>query len=263
MIKKIVFSLVFLLTFSVYSQQKDINSYKYIIVPEKFNFLKTSDQYQTSSLTKFLLEKKGFIVFLSNDKSLPKELLLNKCKSLSADVIDDSNMFTVKNRIVIKDCYGEVLYTSKEGRSKEKDYKKSYHQAIRNAYNTMSNLVYNYKPKIEVVKSNIIAPKAVLPSKKVDPLKTIPVVKEVKSLEEVTSSEIMTLTETLYAQAKKNGFQLVNTTPTIIFQVLNTNVKDVFIIKSKNGIIYKNKNKWIAEYYENDKLVVKQYKIKF
>ena len=67
----------------------------------------------------------------------------------------------------------------------------------------------------------------------------------------------------LYAQAKSNGFQLVNTTPEVVFIILKTNIKDVFVIKGKNGIIYKNGNIWVAEYYENTKLVVKQYHIKF
>ena len=40
MIKKIVFSLLLVLAMSAYSQQKDINNYKYIIVQEKFDFLK-------------------------------------------------------------------------------------------------------------------------------------------------------------------------------------------------------------------------------
>ena len=69
--------------------------------------------------------------------------------------------------------------------------------------------------------------------------------------------------ETLYAQVKPNGFQLVNTKPAIVFEILKTNLIDVFILKGKHGIMFKNKNIWIAEYYENDQLVVKQFDIKF
>jgi hypothetical protein len=261
MIKKIAFSLLLVLAMSAYSQNKEINNYKYIIVPEKFDFLKKPDQYQTSSLTKFLLEKKGFTVFLSNE-TLPEELLLNRCLALTASVIDDSSMFTVKSKIELKNCYDKVLYSSKEGKSREKEYKKSYHESIRNAYSSMDDLVYNYKPNTKVViNKETVKPEVVLPIKKV-----IPVVKQIAPTEKVISKKQIiskSNVEVLYAQEKINGFQLVNTAPAIIFQVLKTNVNDVFIIKGKNGIIYRNENNWIAEYYENDKLVVKQFDIKF
>ena len=259
MIKKIVFSFLFFISISAYSQQEKINSYKYIIVPERFDFLKSSDQYQTSSLTKFLLEKKGFTVFLSNEK-LPDDLLKNRCMALTATVSDDSGMFTIKNTIEIKDCFGNVLYTSKAGKSKEKEYKKGYHEAIRKAYATMENLEYSYTPDVNIVekKDNIIK-ETIIPVKKDIPVKIIP---EVKVVSPKTTESIVNL-ETLYAQAKSNGFQLVNTAPAVVFQIMKTNVNDVYIIKDKNGIIYKNSDIWVAEYYENNQLVVKNYTIKF
>lgn len=253
MIKKIAFSLLFLLTISTYSQQKTLNNYKYIIVPDKFEFLKKSDQYQTSSLLKFLLEKKGFVVYLSNDEALPKELVVNRCLALNADIIDYSSMFTVKSKIQLKDCYNTVIYTSAEGKSKEKDYKKSYHEAIRKAYASMEDIDYNYSANEKITKKVVKKkPEVVLP------------VEEVVSSTKIIKDEGASINlETLYAQEKPTGYQLVNTTPTIIFQVLKTNLKDVFIIKGKNGILYKSENRWVAEYYENDRLVLKNYTIKF
>ncbi|WP_158841395.1 hypothetical protein [Polaribacter sp. L3A8] len=252
MIKKIAFSFLFFIIISAFGQQVDINNYKYIIVPDRFDFLKSADQYQTSSLTKFLLEKKGFVVFLSNEK-LPEDFVLNRCKGLTANVVDDSSMFTVKSKIELKDCYGTVVYVSETGKSKEKDYKKSYQEAIRNAYETMDGLEYKYVPikkegvvktvEVEVVKEVMTTP-----------------IKEIVSQEKVVASNNL---ETLYSQEISNGFQLVNTTPAVVYQLLKTKVKDVFILKDKNGILYKNGNNWIAEYYENDALVVKQYAIKF
>ena len=266
MIKKIAFSLLLVLAMSTYSQNNQINNYKYIIVQEKFDFLKKPDQYQTSSLTKFLLKKKGFTVFLSNE-TLPKDLLQNRCLALIASVTEGSSMFSVKNTIELKDCYGKLVYSSKEGKSKEKEYKKGYQEAIRNAYNTMSDLEYKYTPKKEVVKVNeVIENEVTLPIKKNTNVNVIPEVKISTPVKKLVSTEITKSSikvETLYAQVKINGFQLVNTTPAIVFYVLKTNVNDVFIIKGKNGIIYKNENIWIAEYYENDKFVVKQFDIKF
>ena len=48
--------------------QTDLNQYKYVSVPDRFDFLKTSDQYQLSSLTQFLLTKQGFTVLESIQK---------------------------------------------------------------------------------------------------------------------------------------------------------------------------------------------------
>jgi hypothetical protein len=261
MIQKIAVSLLFLITISAFSQQEKINNYKYIIVPDKFDFFKTSDQHQTSSLTKFLLAKKGFVVFLSTDKNIPKELFTNKCLALTATLIDDSSLFMVKNKIELKDCYGTILYTSAVGKSKEKDYKKSYHEAIRNAYNSMEDLVYNFIPKKENTNTE-----KVMAASKVVTIPIAPVMEEVALKKNVVVSDVVIPSvqiETLYAQAIANGFQLVNTTPTIIFQVFATKRKDVFIIKDKNGIMYKNENIWVAEYYEKGQLVIKKYRIKF
>ncbi|WP_343330483.1 hypothetical protein [Polaribacter staleyi] len=253
MIKKIAFSFLFFIALSAFGQQVNINNYKYVIVPDRFDFLKTVDQYQTSSLTKFLLEKKGFVVYLSNEK-LPEDLVQNRCNGLTATVIDDSSMFTVKSKIELKDCYGTVVYVSETGKSKEKEYKKSYHEAIRNAFETMEDLTYKYVPlkKVAEVKK-VTAPEVV------KEVISAPI-KETISQEKVVVSNHL---ETLYSQEINNGFQLVNTTPAVVYQLLKTKVKDVFILKDKNGILYKNGDSWIAEYYENDVLVVKQYAIKF
>ena len=56
---------IFLLALSVNMSswaQMSLNDYKYVSVPEKFDFLKSNDQYQLNSLTFFLLKKKGFTV---------------------------------------------------------------------------------------------------------------------------------------------------------------------------------------------------------
>jgi hypothetical protein len=267
MIKKITLSILFFIAISTYSQQEKINNYKYIIVKDKFKFLKNIDQYQTSSLTKFLLEKKGFTVFLSSDKSMPKDLLVNRCLALTGNVIDNSSMFTVKSKIELKDCYGNVLYVSKEGKSKHKDYKKSYHESIRNAYNSMIDLNYKFMPNKDINKSNgIVKTQIGVPVNNNIVIKNTNKVKEMAPVKKVFSNELVKSNnnlETLYAQSKTNGFQLVNTAPAIIFTVLKTKVKDVFVIKGKDGILYKRNNYWVAEYYENNNLVVKQYTIKF
>jgi len=248
MIKKIAFSFLFLLTISALSQELSINNYKYVIVPDRFDFLKTTDEYQTSSLTKFLLEKKGFTVFLSNE-NLPEDLKLNRCKALIALVVDESSMFTLKTKIQLQDCNDKVLYTSEVGKSKIKDYKKGYQESIRKAYETMEELEYSYTT-FNAVERNLQSEKVII-KKPVVALK--PGTKEVK----------MDVNNVLYAQQNNNGFQLVNLKPEVVFIILNTNKKDVYVIKGKDGTLYKKGENWVAEYYKNDQLVKEEYQIKF
>jgi hypothetical protein len=264
MIIKSAFFLVFLISTSLFSQQINFNKYQYIIVPDKFDFVNKTDQYQTSSVTKFLLKKKGFKVFLSNEQ-LPEVLSNNKCLALFASVIDNSNMFTIKNSITIKDCYGKTLLTSAVGKSKEKVYDKGYQEAIRNAFESMSNFKYSYNPSVETFKKeevtvNEISKKEIIPVVKEKKVDLIPDVKTELNKEKTV---VFKSVEFLYSQPKNNGFQLVNTKPEVVFVILKTNVKDFFIIKDKNGIIYKVGENWVAEYYENNQLITIQYQIKF
>lgn len=67
----------------------------------------------------------------------------------------------------------------------------------------------------------------------------------------------------MYAQVSENGFQLVDPKPTVVFFLLRTNNPHQFIIKDKNGVFTKMEDDWLAEYYDNGKLVSKRYQVKF
>jgi hypothetical protein len=253
-----------LVSASGFGQEINFDKYQYILVPDKFDFVSETDQYQTSSLAKFLLEKKGFKVFLNSDK-LPEDLQINRCLALFVAIKDESSMFTIKNTLEIKDCFGKILFSSQEGRSKEKDYKKGYQEAIRNAYNTMTDFNYSYNPALVDVKKDkknelFIADIDSTTSTKTQKVVMTPNV-EIGTIKEKT---ILSKTvDILYAQTKNNGFQLVNSAPEVVFLILKTNVKNVFIIQDKNGILYKLGENWIAEFYEKNQLVTKEYQIKF
>lgn len=123
--------------------QKSVNDYKYVIVPEKFEFAKEKNQYQLNALTKFLLEKYGFSTVMKSAEK-PAELQSNNCLALEADVQNNSGLFVTKMVFQLKDCYGNVVYASEEGRSREKDYKKAYHEALRDAFTSLEDLNYTY-----------------------------------------------------------------------------------------------------------------------
>ncbi|WP_347174137.1 hypothetical protein [Polaribacter uvawellassae] len=255
--KKLFFFGFFVYSFSFFGQQK-LSNYKYVVVAEKFQFFKKADQYQTSSLTKFLFNKYGYTSFLSID-NLPDDLKKDNCLALFASINNTSSMFTTKVNVVLKDCNDKIIYSSIIGKSKEKEYKKSFHEAIRNAFQDPIIKNYSYKAQANTIKPVV----KVVETPKV---KKVAVVKAVVA--NTTSTNKVTETKkgiknVLYAQTTNNGFQLVDTTPKVIFKVLKTHQENIFIIENKNGILYKKNVIWVAEFYENNVLIQKEYQVKF
>ena len=251
--KHLSFLFLFFFSVSIFSQSNNSISSKYIIVKSTFDFLKQEDGYKTSSFTKFLFNKAGFNTYLDNEK-LPEELVINRCNSLYADVKDESGMFVTKNYIELTNCRGSIVYSSKNGFSKIKDFERAYRQSIRTAFTSIQNLdsVYNSSMLASIqinnkdqVKNN---------SKKKD---RVDVFKPTEK-QNITPSYPM-----LYAQKIENGYQLVNTKPTIIFVILKTNNEKKFFIKDKNGTLVKSGDYWIAEYYKDNNLITETYLIKF
>ena len=249
----------------VFGQEKNVNNYKFIVVPDRFDFLKQKDEYKTSSLTKFLLKQNGFIVVL-NSEQYPKDLTDNPCSGLKALVLDKSSMFKVKVVIELRDCSNRLLYTSEEGVSRLKEYKKGFQEAIRNAHASMIDVVYEPfllepigKDKKEIVTVNPVLVEEV---KEVKLEVELPVINNIEAAQ-ISPINNIALSTTLYAQPKENGFQLINLKPQVVFVILNTSVKGVFVIKDKNGLLYKKGENWIAEFYEGGEIVVKKYSIKF
>lgn len=234
--------------------QSVLDEYKYITVPVKYEFLKEADQYQLNSLTRFLFNKEGFNV-LPDKENYPEDYKQNRCTALEANVINNSGMFTTKVVIELIDCNDKVIFTSKEGKSKEKDYKTGYHEALREAFESVANLNYSYKPKQSIAEKPVTA---VAPKEKVND----PVVKPV--IEATTAPVSTTVNENaLYAQPVKNGYQLVDTTPKVVFILQKTSVQNVYIIKGKDGTVFLNEGQWIAEYYEGEELKREVLDIKF
>ena len=247
--RKIMIACLVLVNTLLGTAQESLNGYKYVVVPEKFDFLKSEDLYQFNSLTKFLLNKEGFVAFLEGE--LPEEAVYNPCMVLRANVLNDSNMFTTKMKVTLSNCYNQVLFTSEEGRSKEKDYQKAYHEALRDAFQSFKTIKYSYNETISKSKPE-----------------QIKIVKEVpiQSVAVVPSEEAVVMTEhTLYAQPTATGFQLVDMSPKLVMKLYRTSVKDVFIAEKDgmNGLFYRSGNEWYFEYYEADQLKKYSISVKF
>ena len=147
----IIAFLVLLSSTMGYAQKNSLNAYKYVIVPEQFDFQKSADDYQVNSLTKFLFNRAGFEAYLSNE-TIPQELAANACLGVRGIVVSESGMFATKMQIKVVDCFNKVLYVTEFATSREKEYKKSYHEAIRSAFEEIENLNYKYQGDSEIAK---------------------------------------------------------------------------------------------------------------
>ncbi len=140
-------AIVFILIGTIGMAQEQLNDYKYIVVPKQFAEFKRENQYQTSTLIKYLFGEKGFEAVYED--ALPQELKNNGCLGLRAKLVDGSSMFTTKASVKLENCSGEEVFTTKEGKSKEKDYKDSYGEALRDAFTSFDAMNYKYNGKAE------------------------------------------------------------------------------------------------------------------
>jgi len=127
--------------------QAQLNDYKYVIVPKKFDDFKNTNQYQTSTLIKYLFSNAGFNAVY--DDEMPQELAANPCLGLKVKLDNQSSMFTTKTGLILADCTGKSIFLSQEGRSREKEYKISYQEAISQAFKSIEALNYEYSEKNE------------------------------------------------------------------------------------------------------------------
>lgn len=141
---KFVFFLVFSL-FTGLSAFAQFNDYKYVIVPKKFDGYKEQNKYQTSTTIKYLLTKRGFNAVY--DDALPDDLFNDRCLGLIVNLQDDSSFFTTKTTIIFKDCRSVEVFRTIEGKSKIKEFKPAYTQAINRAFVSLEGIDGTYQPK--------------------------------------------------------------------------------------------------------------------
>ena len=125
--------------------QNELNPYKYILVPKKFDFSKKEDQYRVNSYTKYLFDKEGYQVLFA-DADYPEDLRSDPCLALTANVINVSSAFTTKIFLVLENCSREEVFRSIEGRSKIKEFDKTYIDALKKCFVSVQELNYVYEP---------------------------------------------------------------------------------------------------------------------
>jgi hypothetical protein len=241
--KKNVFIILFSLALNL-SFSQSVNEYKYALVPSKFSFLNEVDQYKLNTLTKLLMGKYGFVAFLDNEV-LPDEVLNNNCNKVYVDLVKSSGVFTTKLSIVLKDCKNNVLFTSTEGKSREKEFKVAYNEALRDAFTSFETLKYKYSPK--------------------DSLPVLTNSENQKNQVVLKNESMQENKEMLFAQPISNGFQLIDASPKVILKIFKTSLPTTFLATKEQvqGVLIQKDNQWFFEYYQNATLISELINVKF
>lgn len=256
--------------------QSDINNYKYVSVSDRFDFLKTADQYQLNSLTKFLLNKSGFTV-LDRSNSYPKDLSEDRCLLLDVSVEKLKGFLKTKLEVQFRNCRSEIIYKSEIGTSKQKDFQKAYHEALRSAFESVAALEYRYEARQSSVvakdTSPILSAKApasveMSAPNKVPPVPEVPVVSSAAVVTSVpppapkaskTPKVVVSQDEknTILVKATNYGFKVLDVVSDKVLYTLHATIYDgVFIIDNKPGIAYQRGNRWVREYVSDSKIVI-------
>jgi hypothetical protein len=242
--KKLVLAFVLLTSFCF---AQNSNNYKAVIVPLKFDFIRTNNQYRLCTMSKANLVNAGFTVFYANE-ILPKEYN-DRCDLLYYDIVKENAFLATKFHIELKDCSGNLIYKSDSGYTKEKDTELAYTDALNKAFVSVNNLHYKYE------KLNVATPVVTLKEE------VVPVI-----VTPVTTAVIQKSDSNLvYAQATATGHQLVDASPKVVYKLYTTSKSDVYIAMKGNnqGILIQKENQWFFEYYENEKLVSEKVAVKF
>jgi hypothetical protein len=225
--------------------QNNINNYRYVIVPEKFGFAKSDNQYGLNTLTRALLEGVGFTAYMEGDP-LPPAVAGNKCSALRAELEEKKKFLSTGLVLLLKDCQGNVVYKSEEGRSREKEWQTAYSEALQNVFTSVNAANYKY----DSTTTTAVA---------ATPIPTTP------ALPPATPATVADSKDVLYAQANANGYQLIDTSPKKVMTLLKTSQAEHFIADDgvAHGVVFRKNGEWFFEYYKDDTLVSQKLNIKF
>jgi len=245
--------------------QKSLNDYKYVVVPLQYNFLSEKDQFQLNSLTKFLFKKYGFNAYFNNE--IPDNY--KRCEGLWSNLEKSSGFIYTKISVILEDCNGEEVFGSVEGKSKLKEYKKAYHEAVRKSFISISSLKVNQNVNTTVIENEMVSE---IPIKKENKVKSEAVVvsrivtnKEPTVIEN-TELDIVTtsISEVKTTVKKQNTFSFSNDAYllipsekgfTVMYKDVNigkikpTSIKNIFLVTTSkfNGVGYKTEQGFAIE----------------
>ena len=231
---------IFVASQTLLTAQTNLDQYKYVSVPNRFDFMKSSDQFQISSLAKFLLTKNKFTV-LEDLEKYPADLAANQCLLLNLNVEQIKGFLKTKLEVQFLNCKNQVVFKSDIGMSREKDFKTAYHQSLRAAFSSVSEANYKFNETVDTVSTNE------------EPISVKPAVSTPMQATDLSSSKLTSeilMTQTSY------GFDIKDADGIVVYSLYQTMSDGIYIIDKLPGIVYKRGNRFVREYISNQKIII-------
>lgn len=269
--KKIFFLLILFLT--SYSFSQSINNFKAVIIPMRYDFQNSENQFRLQTVTKMNLQKAGFHAFYNNE-IVPTEFS-EKRSQLFLDVKKESGFLVTKLYVTFNDCYGVEIFKSEIGKSREKDFDVAYVEALREAFLSINALGYKYnestnigfKSEVNSQSVPVVMNPVVVMSTAEDSVVAIhnAVVSATNNVENEFKISKKSSAELLYAQPTFYGYQLIDSEPKVVMKVYKTSNPTCFMATKGGiqGVLVSKENLWFFEYYQNDKLISEKVEVKF
>ena len=231
---------IFVASQTLLTAQTNLDQYKYVSVPNRFDFMKSSDQFQISSLAKFLLTKNKFTV-LENLEKYPADLAANQCLLLNLNVEQIKGFLKTKLEVQFLNCKNQVVFKSDIGMSREKDFKTAYHQALRAAFSSVSEANYKFNEKVDKDSTDE---------------KPISVKHALSTPMQVTDLSSSKLTSEILMTQTSHGFDIRDADGIVLYSLYQTMSDGIYIIDKLPGIVYKRGNRFVREYISNQKIII-------
>ncbi len=138
--------LVFVCFTSLVAQNK-LNKYPAVLIPKQFNFQTEPGEYNLNTIIKSSFTKYNFKAYI-NGEDIPDNI--DPCDVLHLDV-SKKGLLVNKMSLIFNDCYGKEIYTSIEGKSRLKEFDKSYYEAIGLALKDDNIVHHKYIPEKKVI----------------------------------------------------------------------------------------------------------------
>lgn len=107
-----------------------VGDYKYVMIPSEFATLK--ENYGMDTILRNSLKSKKYIVLSAEKSNWPNDALINPCKILNADVLNEKSLLRNKISLQFKDCNNKIIYSEKSS-STIKEFEPGFLDAMRQA----------------------------------------------------------------------------------------------------------------------------------
>lgn len=249
--KNVIVLLIALFAIFTASAQDELNAYKYVIVESQYEFQNDPNEFDLNELAVFLLQKTNIKAIIDKG-ALPEDTNRGTCNSLRLK-LDKSGTLSTNLEASFVDCSGNIIFKPVKGKSKKKEYRGAYHEALRETLDFINTYTYVYDGDDSLAKK---------PVKETAVNKDKP--EEVVTVYNITPEQTQVGTErsTDTSQSFKFQYANANTAYTLLENeqgyALHHYGKEIGTLKkagSQNFIVKTIDFQGIA-YYENDNIIV-------